>query len=191
MRYLYTLLSLYYYYGILKNILKNKNRIFKTVTDITQRELNTFEIKVLVLDFDGVLNAHGESALHPQVIPWLEHMQAILGSDSIFILSNKPFSERIAFFKEHFPNIGFIQGVRKKPYPDGLEMIFKIKKLSQAQKQHVVLVDDRILTGMLATCTAGCQGFYISRPYVSLYKRPVIESFFQVIRYAERFCFLV
>ncbi len=187
MRYFYTIVNAYYYYDSLKNILKNNNKIFNRVTDITISELKNLGIQVLVLDFDGVLNSHGELLPCEAVLIWLEAMQLELGGENIFIFSNKPLAARIQFFAARFPAIRFIDGVRKKPYPDGLQKIFQLKKDFIKEKMHMVLVDDRILTGMLATCIAGCQGFYIQKPYIQFQKRPMSETFFQILRFLERF----
>lgn len=191
-RYFYTIIKTYHYYNsIITNILQNKNKIYDQITDLNLHELNNLGIRILVLDFDGVLNSHGETYPRSEVIAWLEAIQSALGAENIFILSNKPFRLRIQFFAERFPGIRFIRGVRKKPYPDGLEAVFKIKALSITQRSHVVLIDDRLLTGMLATCIAGCQGIYIRKPYIQFSKRPIVESFFQLLRWLERRVFQV
>lgn len=186
-RYLYTIINMFHHYDTLTNLAKNKNRIFKQITDITINDLTNLSISVLALDFDGVLNSHGEDYPKLEVIVWLHQIQEHFLPDNIFILSNKPSAARQQFFEEHFPGIRFIKGVRKKPYPDGLEAIFKLKNLSLKQRQQVALIDDRLLTGMLATCIAGCQGLYIDSPYTQFKVRPIEESFFQMLRYWERF----
>lgn len=186
MRFFYTIINFYHYYNTLTNLIKNKNRIFEQITDVTKNDLVNLHISVLALDFDGVLNSHGEAYPRADVMLWLEQMQTELGAENIFILSNKPSEIRLQFFAKHFPGIRFIKGVRKKPYPDGLEMIFKLQGVSLEKRQQVALIDDRLLTGMLATCIASCQGLYIQSPYTQFKERPVAEAFFQSLRWAER-----
>lgn len=189
-RYFYTIINSYHYYNnIITNILKNKNKIYDRIIDLNINKLINLDVRILVLDFDGVLNSHGEAYPHSEVIVWLKDLQSVLGPENIFILSNKPSGARIQFFATHFPGIRFIQGVRKKPYPDGLEAVFKLKELSSKQILQVALVDDRLLTGMLATCIAGCQGIYIQKPYIQFNKRPIVEFFFQLLRKMERLLF--
>jgi hypothetical protein len=49
-----------------------------------------------------------------------------------------------------------------------------------------VLLDDRLLTGVLATCLAGTGVVYITAPYVSFRNRFLVEGFFALIRIVER-----
>ena len=102
----------------------------------------------------------------------------------IVILSNKPHKQRIAYFKQRFPEIEFIQAPKKKPYPHGLEMIAQKK---QMPIEKILLVDDRLLTGMLACCIAGAQGILIKRPYKRIWRRPIRELCFIFLRTIERF----
>jgi FMN phosphatase YigB (HAD superfamily) len=109
--------------------------------------------------------------------------QTVFGGNRIFILSNKPTEERKTWFKMHFPDFRFISGVRKKPYPDGLNTT---GELAGVPLSSILMVDDRLLTGCLAALTAGARPCYINAPYVSLHHRPIAESFFMVLRHAER-----
>jgi len=138
---------------------------------------------ILVLDFDGVLAAHGEIYPTPELHGWLTECVSIFGADKIFILSNKPLPARIAYFNQHYPGVQYIADVKKKPYPDGLQ---KIMALTGQRAEALRLVDDRLLTGGLAACIANVPMTYISRPYVSLSKRPIKELFFMSLRFLER-----
>lgn len=140
-------------------------------------------VNVLVLDFDGVLAADGELEPTAECQNWLRHCVQIFGAAQIFILSNKPLPHRIAFFTTHFADVRCIAGVRKKPYPDGLQQIME---LTAQSPQQILLADDRLLTGVLAGCIAQIQVCYITRPYVQLYNRPLSESFFISLRFFER-----
>jgi uncharacterized protein len=150
---------------------------------IVPEELVARGITVLALDFDGVLAPHGAEEPLPEVVIWLRRCAALLGEERIFILSNRPDPVRLDYFRREFPKIHFIAGVRKKPYPDGLQ---RIMELANAAPDQVVLLDDRLLTGVLATCLAGTDIVYITAPYVALAKQPMIEGFFQLLRWAER-----
>jgi len=138
---------------------------------------------VLVLDFDGVLAPHGDDVPVPEVVEWLRRCTMTLGEERIFILSNRPVPVRADYFHRAFPGIRFVSGVRKKPFPDGL---LRVMELSGAVPGQVMMMDDRLLTGVLGACLAGVGVIYITAPYVSLAHRPLHESFFMLLRYAER-----
>lgn len=143
-------------------------------------------IAVLALDFDGVLSHHGAPAPLPEAVAWMKRCEAVFGGDRIFILSNKPTDERRRWFTENFPDMRFISGVRKKPFPDGL---YKTGELAGVPLSSIMMVDDRLLTGCLAALTAGARPCYIRRPYVSFRHRPLAELFFISLRTLER-CFV-
>jgi len=150
---------------------------------VDPQHLKTYGTKVLALDFDGVLAPHGRGEPIPETSNWLSSCCSTFGEDCIFILSNKPTPERSAWFSSHFPGIRFISGVRKKPYPDGL---LKVIKLSGAKPDEVMLLDDRLLTGVLATCLAGTAITYINRPYIDIRGNPLQELFFAFLRVIEQ-----
>ena len=161
------------------------NRFREPLCTVAIKPEDLFEsgVSVMALDFDGVLAPHGASEPLPEVVVWLRKCSNVLGEEKIYILSNKPDPQRAAYFKKFFPTVHFIAGVRKKPYPDGLKRIMEI---SGAAPQQVVLLDDRLLTGVLATCLAETSVIYITKPYVSLRTHPVAESFFLLLRAVER-----
>lgn len=146
-------------------------------------ELAARGVTVLVLDFDGVLAPHGDDAPLPEIEEWLRRCSVTLGEDRIFILSNRPDPVRVDYFLRAFPKIRFVSGVRKKPFPDGL---LRIMELSGAAPSQVVMLDDRLLTGILGACLVGVGVVYITAPYVSLTQRPLHESFFMLLRILER-----
>ena len=73
--------------------------------------------------------------------------------------------------------------MRKKPYPDGL---LKIAELSKAKPSKMLLIDDRLLTGVLATFIANTQAIWIKKPYVNLKKHWGSELLFVALRKLER-----
>jgi uncharacterized protein len=98
-----------------------KIKTIKTICDIDVAELKEQGIKVLALDYDGVLTAHNGLQLSSDVDAWLRKALAVFG-DKVFVLSNQPKPERMAYFKEQYPSITFVVA-KKKPYPDGLQKI--------------------------------------------------------------------
>jgi predicted HAD superfamily phosphohydrolase YqeG len=79
--------------------------------------------------------------------------------------------------------VHWICGVRKKPYPDGM---LKIIELSQAKPNEIALVDDRLLTGILATTIAGTHCVYITKAYRRFASQPIRECFFSSLRFLEK-----
>lgn len=146
--------------------------------ELTPERLRSFSVKLIALDFDGVLAAHGEAEVRSEVRVWMERVGLPL-----VVLSNKPNRQRIELLKKQLPAVEFIQGFRKKPYPDGLLSLMAARQLRPDQ---VLMIDDRILTGLLAACIAGCRGIIVLSPYRRLLKRPVVELFFECLRRAER-----
>lgn len=138
-------------------------------------------ISVLVLDFDGVLAAHGENQPIEELHEWLQECTKMFSH--VFVLSNQCLSRRVAYFERHYPQINYLTDVRRKPYPDGLE---KILMLTKQPAHAVMLVDDRLLTGALAACITHVQFTYITHPYCNWLKRPVQELFFTLLRFLER-----
>jgi predicted HAD superfamily phosphohydrolase YqeG len=154
-----------------------------SILTIDPAELKIQGIAALALDFDGVLAPHGASVPLPEAIKWMRSCAAVFGSDQVFILSNKPTNARRQWFAENFPAVRFISGVRKKPYPDGLN---KTGELTGVPLSSIMMVDDRLLTGCLAALVAGARPCYIRHPYVSFNHRPVAELFFWLLRTLER-----
>lgn len=157
-----------------------------TINDINLKTLKNQRVKIIALDFDGVLAAHGETFPHAQAEQWLMQSIEMFGKENIFILSNNPFKERQRYFEKL--GVRFITSVKKKPYPDGL---YEIARIAQVNLKEIVLVDDRLLTGILATCLAQTQGILITQPYQNLSKCPIKERFFGILRWLEQHLFLL
>ena len=182
-RIIYALIMAYRYYAKLSALVKDNTRVLITLTQIDSDYLRKKNVEVLALDFDGVLAPHGESIPEPEVHAWLLKISQDFGQERLVVLTNKPNPVRIAWFEQHYPKILFVKGARKKPYPDGLEKILELKHIPP---HALALADDRLLTGMLATCIAKTQGFYVTKPYQNVRKRPVQECFFSLLRCLER-----
>jgi uncharacterized protein len=160
-----------------------QNTPTQQLSQLSPERLQQQGIKILVLDFDGVLAAHGDIVPTAECQTWLQKGIEIFGASQIFILSNKPLPLRIAYFATNFHGVRCIAGVRKKPYPDGLQQIMS---LTACSPQQILLADDRLLTGILAGCIAQVQVAYIARPYTQFRNRPLQESFFMLLRTSER-----
>lgn len=155
----------------------------RNILELDPKALHLSGIATLALDFDGVLAGHGFPAPIPEAAAWMKRCETAFGGDQVFILSNKPTDERRQWFAENFPAVRFISGVRKKPYPDGID---KTGELAGVPLSSIMMVDDRLLTGCLAALVAGARPCYIRRPYVSFNRRPVSELFFMMLRILER-----
>jgi predicted HAD superfamily phosphohydrolase YqeG len=153
------------------------------ILTLDPEKLHSSGVAALALDFDGVLANHGATQPLPGAVEWIKHCQAVFGVEKIFILSNKPTRERSLWFAEHFPALRFISGVRKKPYPDGIN---KAGELARVPLSQILMVDDRLLTGCLAALLAGARPCYIRRPFVSFSHRPLAELLFKLLRWLER-----
>jgi len=154
------------------------------ISQLSPSQLKQQGVKILVLDFDGVLAAHGETKPADDLHDWLVQCVNTFGAAQIFVLSNKPLASRIRYFQTHYAGIRYIAGTRKKPYPDGLQEIIT---LTNQPAKALMLVDDRLLTGILAACIIKVPVIYITKPYVNFLKRPIQELFFTSLRILERY----
>ncbi len=184
-RSLYTLRMTWRYWGCVRRAYHTQQPL-KHITALDPLLLPVLGIEILVLDFDGVLAADGATQPLPKVQQWLDHCVRQFGTDRVFILSNQPRSERLAWFDEQYPGLRFIAGVRKKPYPDGLQAVCT---QTGVPAQAILLIDDRLLTGVLAACIAQTQVMHIRQPYVEFWQRPLHEGFFKLLRAVEKLLF--
>ncbi len=167
---------------------------YRCLSALQKREvitLNPFSlkqegVKLMILDFDGVLAAFGETIISPPIENWVIRCRDIFGFGNIFILTNRPTQERQQYLSERLPGVEFFWASRKKPYPDGILSIMHLKAVAPAE---VLVIDDRLLTGILAAVLANVRGCYITEPLVSFRKRPIRELFFVLLRTIERFVF--
>jgi HAD superfamily phosphatase (TIGR01668 family) len=183
LRAIFAIKQAWHFRAQLKRYIFDPNLQLANVREITPEYLNQRGVAALVLDYDGVLAAHGSPTPRADVIAWLQDLTRAYAPHKIYILSNKPTFERAEFFAQHLPEIIFVKAKRKKPYPDGLEQILAMSGLSASQ---ILLVDDRLLTGVLATLIAGTQACWITKPYVDLRARPLAEGGIMFLRWIER-----
>ena len=168
---------------VLKSFLTERNKQIYSLSEITPARLDAAQVAILVLDFDGVLAHHDAKEPNDEALKWLRNLSMNIGEQRIALLTNKPKRNRLEFFNTHFPSIHIVSGVRKKPYPDGLAEVANYKGVAP---HRVLLLDDRLLTGMLATCLSYSQGWYFRKPYSNYWKNPIRESFFSFLRGFER-----
>ena len=141
-------------------------------------------IQGIALDLDGVLTSYGEIQPAKEIESWLNLCLEVWGEDRVFVLSNHLTQKRINYFSKHFKGLTIILAKRKKPYPDGVQQILQRTNI---HPKALLVVDDRLLTGILAAIITETSGCYITRPLVSLTKRPILELFFISLRKIERF----
>jgi len=182
-RFFYAIRELWCFKAQLKHFMQAPNLQLANIQDISKPELDAHGVSILVLDYDAVLAAHGEPQPKPEIIVWLRQFSKIFAPGKIYILSNKPTTARQKFFLQNFPEVKFIIAKRKKPYPDGL---LQIAVESGVTPKSLLLVDDRLGTGILATLIAGTQGLWITKPYVNIMSRPIAETWFIFLRWSEQ-----
>ncbi|HQW58070.1 MAG TPA: HAD family hydrolase [Gammaproteobacteria bacterium] len=146
----------------------------------------TTGIKIIALDFDGVLASHGATEIDLEIRNWLNRCIHIFGAGHVFILTNKPSRERSDYFSKHFSGVEFIFPKRKKPYPDSILSILQKTGVSPSE---LLVVDDRLLTGILAAIIVGVRGYYMTKPLVDLHNRRLSELFIMSLRKLERWVF--
>jgi predicted HAD superfamily phosphohydrolase YqeG len=185
-RFFYAIRMAFRYRSVLKNYRTNPTLQIANVQQLDLNRLKEQGIKVLVLDFDGVLASHGELAPAKELESWLKACITVFGSKQLFILTNKPTSNREQYFAKYYPEIQFTKCRRKKPYPEGLQGILS---LSNTAAQEVLVVDDRLLTGILVAAIVGTEARWLTIPRVNLRQRPLQELFFMLLRKMERWVF--
>src|SRR5579872_1292078 len=109
------------YRRVLSGFLKKEPpRCIPSLIDASPETWYAEGIRVLVLDFDGVLSVYEGKAPLPEVDIWLNAAKKIFG-DAIFVLTNLPSPARQAMFETRYPGIHLLRVARKKPYPDGIQ----------------------------------------------------------------------
>lgn len=167
----------------LKSFLNNPARAIPSLHAITPKKLDEAGVAILILDFDGVLAPHGACDLDQETLSWLQGLALVIGEQRLAILTNNPLPKRLAFLKQHFPLIHVVQQVRKKPYPDG---ILEVVSYRGVERHQVLLVDDRLLTGLLASCLAYSRAWYFYPPKQNYWRHPLKELGFSLLRQGER-----
>ena len=182
-RILYAIRQGWAYRKSLKRFLSQPQLQLERLEHLTQDVIEAANIAVVALDFDGVLAPHDADEPSMEAQQWLQRLSIWIGEQRIAILTNKAKPERLRYFQQHFPGIQVVTGVAKKPYPDG---IWEIANYREIDPSRILLIDDRLLTGMLATCLAPCQARYFIKPISNYRAHCVLELFFNLLRQGER-----
>lgn len=167
----------------LKKYLMDLSLQTQTIFNCNLIQIKKTGIKILVLDHDGVLAGHDVDELDIKTKTWLDRCVHTFGEGRVFILSNRPTLNRQNYYKENFPGVRFVWVAKKKPYPDGL---LEILKQTKANPQEVLIMDDRLLTGVLAAILVGVKALWVTEPRIEWNKNPIQELFFIILRKIER-----
>jgi len=157
---------------------RDEARRVPQLLDLKPEALQAQGIRALVLDFDGVLAPHDAQIPLPEILSWLTQAQAVF-ENGIFILSNTPTAERAAFFRDHYPQIVFLRPERPKPFPDGIQTVLA---KTGFQPSQVLVLDDRLLTGILMAVSTQAQAKLITKPYIDWRAHPFKEACFYSLR---------
>lgn len=176
------------YRRVLSGFLKKEPpRCTPTLIDVSPETWYAQGIRVLILDFDGVLSFYEGEAPLPVVNDWLSAAKKIFG-DAIFVLTNLPTPARRTLFDTRYPGIHLVHAARKKPYPEGIQAI--LKKTGYAAHQ-LLLVDDRLLTGIVLAVSMGVRGCWVTKPYQNFNLHPIKEGFVTILRRLDQYCLKV
>lgn len=182
-RFIFTFKMLYRQRSIMAKYLENLSLQTKSVLQLSADVLKEKGIKILVLDYDGVLAGHAVDTLDTPQAKWLKQMECAFGQDKVFILSNRPTLARKQLLERDFPKIKFFISTKKKPYPDGLLAIIK---QTHCLPQEILMVDDRLLTGILAASLVGAQGLWVTPAVINIKQHYYQELFFIGLRAFDR-----
>lgn len=144
---------------------------------------STFNTYILAIDYDGVLSSHGKVEICKKSEQWLKDAINFPSIKNIYIYSNKPNMTRINYFKENFKEIKFLSNMKKKPYIDGISKIINEELVSP---KAIIVIDDRLLTGILAAITAGTNFKYVKKPIRDFKNSFCKEIFFCTLRFLEK-----
>lgn len=167
----------------LKAIKRDPSHHANTILDIKPSTLKAQGIQVIALDFDGVLAHHDATTIDTPILDWLHDCNAIFGENNVYLHSNNNRPDRLEFLSQHCPYLTILAPNLKKPHPEGL---LSITHKTGISPKHIALIDDRLMTGMLAACLAGCHGIYIRHPYVDYRHETYKELVFSTLRVIER-----
>jgi HAD superfamily phosphatase (TIGR01668 family) len=166
--------------GFLK---KEPPRCISTLIDVLPETWYDQGIRALILDFDGVMSVYEGDAPLPEVDTWLSAAQKIFG-DAVFVLTNLPSPARQTLFERRYPGIHLLCVARKKPYPDGINVVLE---KTGFEAHQLLMVDDRLLTGIVLAASMGVRGCWVIKPYQNFDLHPMKERFVSVLRWFDQF----
>ncbi|MGM8213908.1 YqeG family HAD IIIA-type phosphatase [Virgibacillus sp. W0430] len=130
---------------MLKLFLPNEH--VKSIFDIQPEYLKLKGIRGIITDLDNTLVAWDEAKATPEVVRWLEQMEA--HNIKVTIISNNK-EERVTIFSEPL-NTPFVYEA-KKPLSRAFK---KAAKEMELTKEEVVVIGDQLLTDVLGGNVAG------------------------------------
>ena len=169
----------------LKKVLKDPALSVNSIADLNPQALHDQGVRVVIFDFDGVLAPHDHLTLTETDLAQLRVFCDIFEQTNIFIWSNNPIPARMRWLQEQFPHIVWLEG-EQKPSPDCLQQLIQTKNY---EPKTVLMIDDRLLTGVLAGILAGTQVRLIKKAKVRLKGNLKAESGFILLRWVERMVF--
>jgi hypothetical protein len=161
---------------------RNDNLQVASIVDIQPQQLLEQGIQSLIVDFDGVLASHDKIEPTEEAKKWLRVCCKVFGPNRIFILSNKPTLARKHYFAEYFLGLNFVIAEHKKPFPYSILKIIQTTKLSP---KEILVIDDRLLTGILAAIISKVRGCLITEPFVDYQHCPRWEKIYAFVRQLE------
>lgn len=185
-RIIYTCRQAWKYKKILANFTKDRTLQIASIVDLSPQQLYSQGIRAVVVDFDGVLAPHGKIEPIAMARQWLQDCCKIFGPNMVFILSNKPTESRKEYFIKQYSGINFITAKLKKPFPNSIIEIMQITKLLP---EEILLIDDRLLTGILAAIISNIRGCLITSPYVDYQQHFYYECIYAMFRKIEQSIF--
>ena len=167
----------------LYSFIKNTNLQINNVYQINLKTLKEKGIKYLILDFDGVLSYHNATKPDKKVQLWLKRAILELGKKKIYILSNNRNKNRLLYFQKNFSDICFIKNKFSKPHPYDIRIILKRDNIKNLKS--VLLIDDRLLTGILLSIILKIPSKFVIKPFVNVKKNTIKEIYMILLRYAD------
>lgn len=179
--------QLWLHRAYLRIYLKDPSKRINSVTQLNSEQLELMGIRAVIFDFDGVLATHGAIKISPMVAYWLrDFIKNYTGQ--IFLLSNNLFKKRIDYLSTNWPELKIVTPKKKKPDPDG---ILEISRITGLLPQKILMIDDRLGTGLLAARLAGINGLLVNPALVNYTTQPGVEMFFASLRVLERLICLI
>ena len=185
-RTIYTLVQSWRYRKELAGYANASNLQVASIVDLSPQALLEDGIKGLIIDFDGVLAAYAKEQPVAEVERWLHLCCSCFSQDKIFILSNKPTLTRKQYFAGNFPKINFIIAKHKKPFPYS---ILHILQTTELLSKELLVIDDRLCTGILAAIISKSRGYLITKPYIDYTFCPIREKLTVMLRSFEQWLF--
>ncbi len=185
-RIMYSCIQAWRYRKLLANYATDFNLQIASVVDLSPEILFKNGIKGLIIDFDGVLAAYAMNQPVVEAASWLRLCCDVFSPGRIFIFSNKPTLIRKQYFTENFKGINFIIAKHKKPFPNSILHILQDTKLLP---EELLMLDDRIGTGILAAAISNVSACLITKPYIDYTANPIRERLYILVRRFEQWLF--